>query len=194
VYFTVLSRYYGTVAVAAYGLGVPLLSFSWIPGQGYAQACATLVGQALGAEQRRLATRIGWVSAGLALGTAVVLGAVCVFAAEPLARALTADDAVVAALVPFLYALALAQPFLQLHFTLGGAHRGAGDTWTPLVAAFIGNWIFRVPVAFFVAQVLHADLVWVWLTLIIDHVARAAHLAWSFRRGKWQDGMGKPAE
>ena len=43
------ARDYGTVAIAAYTVGVRMLAFSWIPGTGFAHAAATLVGQALGA-------------------------------------------------------------------------------------------------------------------------------------------------
>jgi len=188
-YFWVLSSHYGTLAVAAYAVGVPLLSFSWIPGQGYAQACATLVGQALGAGHPELATRTGWRSAALALSTAVVLGVFCLVAAETLARLFTDDAAVIAEVVPFLGALAVAQPFLQLHFTLGGAHRGAGDTWTPMIAASVGNWLFRVPLSLLFAGVLGLGVVWVWYAILFDHVARAAWLAWSFRRGRWRSTL-----
>lgn len=191
-YFWVLGHYYGTVDVAAYTVGVALLSFSWIPGTGYAQACATLVGQALGADEPRYAKRVGWRSARLALATAIVLGIIVAVARYPLARLFTADEAVVAALGPFMLALAIAQPFLQLHFTLGGAHRGAGDTWTPLVAATVGNWVFRVPLALIFAIVLQAPVVWVWYTLIIDHVARAIWLTISFRRGRWVHHLKNP--
>ncbi len=188
-YFWVLGRFYGTVAVAAYTVGVALLSFSWIPGQGYAQACATLVGQALGARRPDRATQTGWQSAGLALGTAVLLGLVCLATAESLARLFTDDAAVVDELVPFLLVLAVAQPFLQLHFTLGGAHRGAGDTVTPLIAATVGNWVFRVPLSLVFAWALSAPILWIWIAIIFDHVARAAHLAWSFQRGRWRDRL-----
>jgi putative MATE family efflux protein len=186
-YFWVLGRGYGTVAVAAYTVGIALLSFSWIPGQGYAQAGATLVGQALGARRPDAAERTGWQSAGLALGTAIVLGGVCVVAADPLARLFTDDAEVIAELIPFLLTLAIAQPFLQLHFTLGGAHRGAGDTVTPLLAATLGTWLFRVPLAVLFGFVLHAPVIWVWGAIIFDHVARSAYLAWSFRRGRWRE-------
>ena len=191
-YFWVLGHYYGTVEVAAYTVGVALLSFSWIPGTGYAQACATLIGQSLGADEPQYAKRVGWRSARLALGTAIVLGIIVAVARYPLARLFTADEAVVAALGPFMLALAIAQPFLQLHFTLGGAHRGAGDTWTPLVAATVGNWVFRVPLALIFAIVLQAPVVWVWYTLIIDHVARAIWLTISFRRGRWVHHLKNP--
>jgi len=186
-YFGVLGRY-GTIAVAAYTIGVRVLAFSWIPGTAYAQAVATLVGQALGAGDREGATRAGWRAAKLALATSVVLGLFCALAREPLARLFTDDGDTVAALGPFMLCLAIAQPFLQLHFTLGGIHRGAGDTWTPLVAAFVGNWVFRVPFAFFASEIAEGGLVLVWAVLILDHVARAAWLMVSFRRGKWQDG------
>ncbi len=184
-YFRILAEF-GTVAIAAYTVGIRVLSFSWIPGIAFATAAGTLVGQALGARDPRDAARAGWRSTRLAVGVAVALGLVCGLARVPLSRLFTNDPSVVEVLAPFILCLALAQPFLQAHFTLAGAHRGAGDTWTPLLAATLGNWAFRVPLALLFAFVLRADLVWVWYPLIFDHLVRAAWLAWSFRRGRWQ--------
>jgi putative MATE family efflux protein len=183
-YFRVLAEY-GTVAIAAYTVGIRLLSFSWIPGTGFGAASATMVGQALGAGDPRAAARAGWHATRLAVGVALLLGALCVVARTPLARLFIDDAATVATLGPFLLCLALAQPFLQAHFALGGAHRGAGDTWTPFLAAAAGNWALRVPLAVLFAYVLELDLVWVWYALVFDHATRTAWLAWSFRRGSW---------
>jgi putative MATE family efflux protein len=186
-YFWVLSHYYGTLAVATYTVGVSLLSFSWIPGTGYAQACATVVGQALGGGERTVAVRAGQRSVGLAIATAVPLGILFAWFRIPLAELFTSDRAVIVALSPFMLSLALAQPFLQMHFTLGGAHKGAGDTMTPLLAALVGNWGIRVPVAVVIGAVFELDVVWIWATLIFDHVARAAWLGVSFLRGRWAE-------
>jgi len=185
VYFRVLAHY-GTAAIAAYTVGIRVLAFSWIPGTGLGVTAATLVGQALGAGDARHATRIGWRTLRLALGVAVVLGALCALFRAPLAHLFVADAATVAMLEPFLLCLALSQPLLQAHFALGGAHRGAGDTMTPFLAAAVGNWAFRLPVAFALAYGLDADVVWIWWALSIDHLVRTAWLAWSFRRGRWQ--------
>ncbi len=184
-YFAFIGTY-GTVAAAAYTIGIRILSFSWIPGTGYSQAVATLVGQALGAGDAARARRSGWRAARLALATAVAMGAVGALVREPLAALFTVDRETVAALGPFMLCLALAQPAMQLHFTLAGAFRGAGDTLTPLYAAFVGNWLFRVPLAFLAANVWDLPLIWIWMTLILDHVARAAWLLWSFVRGRWR--------
>lgn len=186
-YFWILSNYYGTIAVAAYTVGISLLSFSWIPGTGYAQACSTVVGQALGARRADIALRAAKLSLGLAITTSIPLGFLCAWFRVPLARLFTDDVAVITALAPFMLCLAIAQPFLQMHFTLGGAHKGAGDTITPLIAAAIGNWGIRVPLAVFLGAVLEVDVVWLWATLIFDHIARTIWLGVSFVRGRWRE-------
>ena len=106
--------------------------------------------------------------------TAAVMGVIGAAAREPLAELFTVDEETVATLGPFMLCLALAQPVMQLHFTLAGAFRGAGDTWTPLVAAVLGNWVFRVPLAWAVTVMLDGPLLWIWLVLILDHFTRAA--------------------
>jgi putative MATE family efflux protein len=183
-FFGVLSHHYGTVAIAAYALGVPLLSFTWIPGQGYAQAAATLVGHALGERNPARALRIGWAASGLALLTAVAVGVPVALGREALAALFTGDPAIVAALGPFLLVLACAQPFLQLHFTLGGAHRGAGDTTTPLMAATASNFL-RLSLAWVAAALLDLPVIWVWGAILVDHLFRATFLLVTYRRGRW---------
>jgi putative MATE family efflux protein len=189
-YFRVLSGY-GSIAIAAYTVGIRLLAFTWIPGVGFGTAASTLVGQALGARDEAAAARAGWRAAGLSLVVAGLLGGVCLLMPEPLARLFTDDETLVHELVPFLLWLALAQPFLQAHFSLGGAHRGAGDTWTPFVSTSLGNWALRVPLAFVLALVLDAPVTWIWVLLFADHAFRAAWLAWSFRSGRWRRGLGR---
>ncbi len=189
-YFALLSVY-GAAAIAAYTVGVRVLSFSWIPGTGFSAAAATLVGQALGAGDRREAVRAGWRAARLAVLVSVVLGAIYAIGREPIARVFTSDAAVIAAMSPFMLMLALSQPLMGVHFTLGGALRGAGDTWSPLFAAGIGNWGFRVPLSWLAVRWLHADVVWVWAALIFDHLARAIWLVFVYSRGRWTTRVGR---
>ncbi len=189
IYFRVLSGY-GPAAIAAYTIGVRLLAFSWIAPTGISIAASTLVGQALGARDVRLAARAGWRAARLSLIAALPMFAVFALLRIPLAESFTQDKAVLGPLEPFMLLLGIAQPFLSLHFTLSGALRGAGDTKTPLWSAIFGNWIFRVPLALFVATYLHADVVWVWATVVFDHVTRALWLTWSFRRERWAKNLG----
>jgi putative MATE family efflux protein len=183
-YFALLGHY-GASALAAYTVGVRILSFSWIPGTGFAAAAATLVGHALGAADPRAATRAGWRAVRFALLVSAALGVAFAAARLPVARLFTDDPGVVETLGPFMLTLALTQPLLGLHFTLSGALRGAGDTVSPLLAATIGNWGFRVPLAF-LFQRLGLELGWMWLALVVDHVARAVWVVVAFSRGRWR--------
>ena len=182
-YFKLIGGY-GTAAIAAYTIGIRILAFSWIPGTGYSQAVATLVGQSLGAGDADSARRAGWRAARLAIGTAVIMGALGAGFRMPLAEAFTVDPETVRALGPFMLCLSLAQPAMQLHFTLAGAFRGAGDTVTPLWSAILGNWGFRVPLAALVVF-FEGPLTGLWIVLIFDHVSRAAWMLLGFRRGTW---------
>ncbi len=187
-YFRVLSSY-GPIAIAAYTVGIRLLAFTWIPGISFGTAASTLVGQAVGAERPDAAARAGWRSTRLALGAAAVLGATTLLFPEALARLFTNDQELIAELIPFLIVLALAQPSLQGHMALGGALRGAGDTWTPVIAATLGNWAIRIPLAILAAHVFEAPVVWVWIVILADHTLRSAWLALAFQRGRWRGGV-----
>lgn len=187
-YFRVLSGY-GPIAIAAYTVGIRLLAFTWIPGVGFGTAASTLVGQALGARNPAAATRAGWRAFGLSLAVAALLGGACGLMPGSLARLFTNDPALIDALVPFLVCLALTQPSLQGQFALGGAHRGAGDTWTPFVATSVGNWVVRVPLAFAVAFALDAPVEWVFGLIFADHSLRLAWLFFSFQRGRWREAL-----
>jgi putative MATE family efflux protein len=183
-YFAILSDY-GTAAVAAYAIGVRLLSFSWVPGLGFATAASTFVGQALGASDPVGAKRVGRRAVLLAVLLMTGLGALCMILREPLARVFTHDEQVIANLLPFMTMLAVAQPFMGAHFTLGGVLRGAGDTITPLIGAGVGNWVFRVPLAFLYAKGLGLEIAWVWSALIADHLTRMTINGQAFLRGRW---------
>lgn len=164
-----------------------------MPGIGFGAAASTLVGQALGAGDSPRARRIGVRALGQALLVMGFLGVAFAFLHGPLARTFTPDAAIAEALAPFMLMLAIAQPFMGAHFTLAGVLRGAGDTVSPLCAAAIGNWGFRVPLAWLAAHVFGAGLTWVWAALIADHLARLAVNGGVFLLGRWDRQTGARA-
>ncbi|MET0386006.1 MAG: MATE family efflux transporter [Polyangiales bacterium] len=189
IYFRFLGGY-GLEAIAAYNIGVRILAFTWIPGLGLSVAAATLVGQALGAGDPAAARRAGTVASRIGALIALTLALMFIALRAPLARAFTEDPTVIKALEPFILLLGVGLPFLVAHFTLAGALRGAGDTLTPLWAAAVGNWVFRVPLGYLCAQILGLDLFWVWSIMIVDHFSRALWLQHAFKHGRWHERVG----
>lgn len=183
-YFVVLGHY-GPATVAAYTVGVRILSFSWIPATSFSAAAATIVGHAIGAGHVAAARLAAWRSMRIALVVATGLGVFFAAIRKPLAAAFTDDPAVLAGLDSFMLIVALAQPFLGIHFTLAGALRGAGATLWPLLSAFFGNWCVRVPMVWVLGYALRWDVMWLWIAMVTDHAVRTAWMLIVFRSRLW---------
>ena len=178
---------YGTEAVSAYLIGVRILSFSFVPGIGFATAASTLVGQHLGAGRPDEATRFGWRSN---LGAMVVMGCVGLLIVVN-ARALAglfgaAGPATVDLTVSFVHILGAVQPLMAVEFALGGALRGAGDTRFPLFAILTGLFVFRLGSAFTLQAFFDPTVIQIWLCLVSDYAVKALMLAWRFGSGRWK--------
>lgn len=183
--FLWLVGYYGTAAFAAYGIGVQILSLSFVVGFGFSIAGATLVGQHLGAKDPQGAVRHGWRATGMAIASMVILSIVIIAFAEEIARFLIDDDEVVRLTVIFIYILGIAQPLMAIEFTLGGCLRGAGDTRYPLKTTLAGLIGARVGLAA-LFTVLGLTVVWIYAALIGDYIVKAVMLVRRFKSGKWQ--------
>ena len=72
-YFWIISLY-GTAPIAAYNIGINILMLSFMIGQGFSIAGATLTGQFLGADNPREAKRSGWRSTGLSIVSMSFIG------------------------------------------------------------------------------------------------------------------------
>lgn len=177
---------HGIAAIAAYHVGAQVLSFSFIPGIGFATAAGTLVGQRLGEGAPARAERAGWRANAGAVLSMSAMGALVVAFAEPLARIFTDDPEVVALSVDFIWILGAVQPLMAIEFALGGALRGAGDTVYPMLASFLGLFVMRLLTAFALVEWADATIQMLWCVLILDYASKALLLARRFRLGGWK--------
>jgi len=175
---------YGTVAVAAYNIGVNVLMVSFTVGMGFAIAGSTLTGQYLGASDPDGAYKSGFKAAGLTVLSMGFLGIILAIFSRDLASFFIDDPAVVDKAVIFVWMLGIMQPFMALEFSLGGAVRGAGDTKSPLIITLIGLILVRVPLAFIFYK-LGLSIEWIFATLIADYFIKGVLLVIRFKSRRW---------
>ena len=175
---------YGTEEVAAYNIGVNILMLSFILGNGFSVAAATLSGQFLGASDPVAAYKSGYQAAGMTMLAMSLSGLLLTFFAEPIAWFFIQDEEVVKFAVIFVWIFAMAQPFMALEFSLGSTLRGAGDTRSPLVITIIGLLVIRVPIAFLLYY-LEMPVQWIFATLIIDYFVKGILLITRYRSKRW---------
>jgi len=175
---------YGTEEVAAYNIGVNILMLSFILGNGFSVAAATLSGQFLGASDPVAAYKSGYQAARPPLFSLLFIFLLLSFFAEPIAWFFIQDEEVVKFAVIFVWIFAMAQPFMALEFSLGSTLRGAGDTRSPLVITIIGLLVIRVPIAFLLYY-MEMPVQWIFATLIIDYFVKGILLITRYRSKRW---------
>ena len=184
--FMAIVALYGTNAYAAYGIGLTLLSLSFVIGIGFGIASSTIIGQLLGAKLPSQARASGWKSMWLALICMSVLAILMALFSEQLAMIMSNNKEVIELSSRFIKILAFAQPIMAIEFSLAGALRGAGDTRFPLLSTFSGLLFGRLLMALlFVYWGL--NIYWIFSVALIDFSIKAALLAWRFHSGLWLD-------
>jgi putative MATE family efflux protein len=185
---TMLVGGFGTISVAAYGIGVRVMSCAIIPAIGLAVATSALVGQNIGADQLHRAERTNLVSCFVAFATLSLAGVCAFMGAAAIARFFIPEGGPVIELsAVFIRSVALTFGFIGLQQVLTGSLRGAGDTVAPMVLAMISLWILRFPLAYVLSAHTSLQVRGIWYAFPVTTVLSAAMAGYWFRWGGWRE-------
>lgn len=163
----------GTHTLGGHQVALTLVSVTFQLALGIGAATSVRVGRAIGRGDPEATRRAGIV--GIAAGgTAMILGAMVLFARpDRLASLLAADPQVIAAAAPLIVVAACFQISDGVQTIAQGALRGAGDTRWPLVINLIGHYALGLPIGIALARHLGARGLWWGLALGLSVVAIA---------------------
>ncbi len=177
---------FGSVVVAGNTIGIRLIIFALLPAWGLANAAATMVGQALGAEKPDRAERATWMAARYNLVFLGVISVIFIAAAHPIVAFFTADPEVARHAVACLRTVSVGFMAFGFGMTLTSALNGAGDTWTPTWINLAMFWCFEIPLAYVLARPLGVGPVGVYYAITIAFTLHALVSVMMFRRGSWK--------
>lgn len=175
----------GMTSVAANAVYSTAESLSYMPAFAFANACTTLVGQALGAKKPELAKRYARHTVGVGMFVMFLALLLLYFFANPLVRIINSDADVVVLAERCLKIVAIIQPVQVITWVLAGALRGAGDTKWPFYITAIGNWLVRAVGSLLCIYVFGMGLAEAVICMCLDQVVRATLMTIRFRSGKW---------
>ena len=182
-----LTAAFGTLALAAYGVGTRLLFLWFSPMIGLSIATAAVVGQNIGAGQEARARAAARLAAWLGFLGLTAVGLVLIPFVPVIMRTLApGQEAVIAEAsrfawiyLPFLGVLAVPQALL-------GAFRGAGSTTQSMTISIAMQWVFQMPSAWIIALATPLGLLGVWWSYPIANCAGAVLCLLWFRYGTWR--------
>jgi len=185
---TILVAGFGTIAVAAYGIGVRVMSCALVPAIGLSVATSTLVGQNIGADRIDRAERTNLISCSFAFVSLTLAGLLAFFAAPSIAIFFIPQGGpVIDQSTVFIRAIALTFGFIGLQQVLTGSLRGAGDTVAPMVLAMISLWMMRFPLAYILSARTNLHVRGIWYAFPVTTVLSAVMAGYWFLWGGWRD-------
>jgi len=184
---TILVAGFGTVTLAAYGIGVRMLSFVIIPALGLSQATSTLIGQNIGAGKIHRAERTAWLSTTIAFVTLTLFGiAGFVFARDIVALFVPDSPAVIEQGAVFVQITAFTYGLIGAQQVITGAFRGAGDTLVAMAIALISLWMLQFPLAWVLSSRTGLGATGIWIAYPVQNVITLLVAGIWFAQGNWK--------
>lgn len=183
----VLVTGFGSEVVAAYGIGVRILSLIVIPALGFAMATTTLVGQNIGARQIKRAEKVGDLSAKIAMYGLTSIGMLLFFFAEPVTAFFVPNDPqVIQDGALFIKIMAPSFGILGVQQVLNGVFNGAGFTQASLLISIFNLWMIRFPLAFLLSEKTDLAEVGLWWAFPISNLLGGLVAFIYFKMGYWK--------
>ena len=186
VIFSMVIAGLGTDIFAAHQIAMNIVALSFMPGQAFSMAAATLVGQCLGSGDCDGAEECGNEAKTLGIFVGGLTAFIFFIFGPQLASLYSDSPGVVLLAAQCLRIYALAQPAQSTQFILSGGLRGAGDTKYPLYSTALGIWFGRVLFSLFFINVLGMGLIGAWIALSIDQIGRSFFISKRFKKGAWK--------
>jgi putative MATE family efflux protein len=184
---TLLVSSFGTIAVAAYGIGMRILTLVVIPAMGLSLATTTLVAQNLGAGKLNRAEETNLVACLLSFLVPTFGGLLLFVFATPIARLFVPGSAAaIEESAHFIRIISLPLGFIGLQQTINGTLRGAGNTLAAMVLTIVAAWVIQFPLAYVLSRHTRLEIDGIWWSIPISMIVSAiVSLMW-FVGGDWK--------
>jgi MATE family, multidrug efflux pump len=177
---------FGSAALAGYTIGIRIIVFALLPSWGMSNAAATMVGQSLGAGKPDRAERSVWIAGFYNMIFLGTVGLFFVVGAPFLVRLFTSDPAILPYGAACLRYVSYGFVFYAYGMVVTQAFNGAGDTWTPTWLNLFVFWLWEIPLAYVLANVLGWGPRGVFVAITVAFSTLAVASAALFRRGRWK--------
>ncbi|HYH14902.1 MAG TPA: MATE family efflux transporter [Flavisolibacter sp.] len=184
---TFLITSFGTLTLAAYGVGSNVLQVIMIPAMGLSMSVSTLAGQNIGAGNVERAARIGRLGATVGFWTLTGFGILAFLLAPHLIAFFVPEDPqVITAGAKFLRTMSLAWGFIAIQLCLTGVFRASGNMIISMVLALISQWVLQFPLAYVLSRHTSLGSEGLWWAFPVSNVIIAL-ITWSvFLKGDWK--------
>jgi putative MATE family efflux protein len=176
----------GTVAMAAYQIGLNINALAFFPIFGFAIANTTLVGQSLGEGNHQKAETYSREGMKITMIVGFVIGIFMIIFSKYLAALYTSDSLVMKQSIGIVCTFGLIEPLLAILNLCSATLKAAGDIKYVMITSFVGLWAFRVALSFALMHIFSIGLTAVMVGIFFDFCSRSIMYLIRVNNGKWK--------
>jgi putative MATE family efflux protein len=181
----------GIVVATAFSIGFVIMDIVDAALWGLSGATAIMVGQSLGADNRKRAKEVASKSA-LLIFALIVVGSIFTYPTRRyIADAFTGDMSILNETDMFLQILLPTLPFFGLFIVGMSTGRGSGHTMFPTAVGILRLWGVRLALGYLLAFVFGMSSFGVWLAIALSNIVGGTISAFWIRYGNWAEAVVK---
>ena len=178
---------YGEVFFSAYQIGIQAETITEMPALGFSVASTALAAKAIGMRDQNLFNRYFKEQVRLCTILSTVTSLALILLPKAFMSVMTTNKEIQAVGVVYVFVMGFVQLPQNLSRILNGTLRASGYKNVPMLIAFIGIWLFRIPLALLITYVFHADIFWIWICIAADQFIRIIASTLVFKKYKIMD-------
>ena len=166
-----------TTVYAAHSIAITAETIFYIPGYGMQAATSTLIGNAIGAKDKKKERAIIALSLGTIFLLMCVTGVALFLGAEEMMSLFSKDKDVIQIGSRLLRIVAFTEPIFGAAAVMEGIYDGMGRTKYPFVVTLISRWGVRIFGSFLCIRIFRMGIDQIWYCMIGDNILKAVLLA-----------------
>jgi len=183
---TAIVASFGTITLAAYGIGMRLITLIIIPSISLAVVNSTMVGQNIGAKKTERAEKVVKISLWFGFITLTIIGIIFFILAPTLAGLFIDNPEVISKTTTFIKIFALSFGFIGILMTLYGAFRGSGNPKLAMIIAWI-IMIFQITNTFVLSKYTSLGELGIWIASPLGNIVGAIIAIFIYLNYNWKD-------
>ena len=178
---------FGTGPVAGFGIALRLYSINFIFFGGLGAAASVLVGQYLGAKSKDGAGRISKRLIFAGFLSQILLTVMYIVFAKSMIGFFDSNIETIRPGTDFMTWVVLGFLISTPGSLAAAAMNGAGDTKPAMIAGFVSNWLFKLPLAWLVSEYTSLGLLGIWIAMFISLVVEGGMCLGWYGMGNWKN-------
>jgi len=179
--------FYGTHALATFGIGMRLFNVVFLPLLGLAMGGSAVAGQNLGANQINRTHRTALWTAFIGSIITGIIAAVTVIFPEQIIRLFVNNNQVVEIGKNMIYIIAPSFVAIALSMGLNTVFSGSGYNFPYLMSGIASRWLFQIPFSALVVYVFNLPIFFIWIGFLVSEFIELLVILIYYYQGRWKN-------